>query len=201
MAAWLRLLPLLALLLAACSRPPAPLGQTWARDVTGAGYARDFSLHDMNGQPRSLADYRGKVVVMFFGYTHCPEVCPMTLYNLAQAMRSLGARARQVQVLFVTLDPRRDTPQVLREFVPAFNPSFVGLYGDAASTARTAAEYHVYYRQLPADAQGNYFMDHSAFAYVYDKDGRLRLLMPFGETAPQITQDVQRLLAVKQDDR
>ena len=195
---WLRHAGMLAAAcwLAACTQAPVPLGRTWAQDVTGAPYGQDFLLTSMDGPQRSLTDYRGKVVVVFFGYTHCPEVCPVTLYDFAQALHALGAqKARQVQVLFVTLDPSRDTPQVLRKFVRAFDPSFEGLYGDAARTAATAAQFHVYFHVGPRDAAGQYFLDHSAYAYAYDRQGRLRLLMPFGEAPDELAHDLRTLLA------
>ena len=131
---------LLALFVAACG-PGNPRFQ--ASDVTGVAFGRDFKLTDHNGKPRTLADFRGKVVVMFFGYTQCPDVCPTTLSDLAAALQKLGGDANRVQVLFVTIDPERDTPELLSHYVPAFNPTFLGLSGDAAATAATAREFKV----------------------------------------------------------
>lgn len=187
----------LLLVLTACG-PAAPtvtpVKNTVAEDVTGAKYAQDFSLTDQNGHHRSLQDFHGKVVAVFFGYTHCPDVCPTTLYDFSQAMVLLGKDANKVQVLFVTLDPERDTPQKLAQFVPAFNPNFLGLYTDSARTAQLAKDYQVYYRKQAVDASGNYSMDHSAYTYIYDTDGRLRLRMPYAESPTDIAHDLLQLI-------
>ncbi|BBP02174.1 SCO family protein [Sulfuriferula nivalis] len=171
-----------------------PLKNTVAEDVTGAKYAQAFDLTDHNGRHRALSDFHGKVVAVFFGYTHCPDVCPTTLYDFAQAMTLLGKNANKVQVLFITLDPARDTQDKLAQFVPAFNPNFLGLYTDVEHTSTLAKEFNVYYRQQPVDASGNYAMDHSAFAYIYDADGRLRLRMPYGEVPSDIASDIRQLI-------
>lgn len=163
-------------------------------DITGADFGRDFHLVDHNGTPRSLADFRGKVMVMFFGYTHCPDVCPTTLSDLAATMRALGSDAGKVQVLFVTIDPERDTPTLLRNYVPAFNPAFLGLYGDAATTAATAKEYKVFYQKEPGKHAGDYSMDHSAGTYVYDPQGRLRLFFSYGQRPEAFAHDIRLLL-------
>jgi protein SCO1/2 len=188
---------LLLLLLTACGgTTPAllPLKNTVAEDITGARYAQDFALTDHAGKPRKLADFRGKVVAIFFGYTHCPDVCPTTLYDFSQAMQLLGKDADRVQVLFVTLDPQRDTPKMLAQYVPAFNAKFLGLYASAADTASLAKSYQVYYRAQVADKSGNYSIDHSAFTYIYDVQGRLRLKMPFAESSVNIASDLRQLL-------
>ena len=164
-------------------------------DVTGAGFGRDFTLADPVGQPRSLADFRGKVVVMFFGYTQCPDVCPTTLAALAQAMKTLGPEAARVQVLFVTVDPERDTPQLLAQYVPAFDPRFLGLYGNADALAATAREFKVVYQKQPGTTPGNYSMDHSAGTYIYDPDGHLRLYVSYGQGPDVFTHDIKALLA------
>ncbi|HTP96324.1 MAG TPA: SCO family protein [Burkholderiales bacterium] len=164
-------------------------------DITGAPFGRDFQLTDHNGTPRRLADFRGKLVVLFFGYTHCPDVCPTTLAELAGAMQQLGADAGRVQVLFVTVDPERDTPALLAQYVPAFNPSFLGLYGDADATARTAKEFKIFYRKQPGRTPDGYTMDHSAGSYVFDREGRLRLLMPYGQKVEALVHDLRLLLA------
>lgn len=171
-----------------------PLKNTVAEDITGAQYAKNFNLTDPGGRKRTLADFHGKVVAVFFGYTHCPDVCPTTLYDFSQAMTLLGKDANKVQVLFVTLDPERDTPQKLAQFVPAFNPTFLGLYADPAHTAQVAKDYQVYYRKQPVDKLGNYSIDHSAFTYVYDADGHVRLRMPYGEAPADITSDIRQLI-------
>ena len=192
---WLALV--LLLLMTGCKQPTSalePLKGLVAEDVTGATYAQNFELFDHHGQRRTLADFRGKVVVVFFGYTHCPDVCPTTLYDFSRALKLLGADAKKVQVLFVTLDPARDTPKILSLYVPAFDPGFLGLYADASYTAQLAKHYQIYYRYQPVDSAGNYAIDHSAFTYVYDTEGRLRLKMPFAENPVDIASDLYRLL-------
>jgi len=149
----------LVLTLAACSAG-GPKFQ--ASDITGSSFGRDFELKDPQGKTRRLADFKGKAVVLFFGYTQCPDVCPTTLAALAEAMKQLGPDADRVQVLFVTVDPERDTPQLLAQYVPAFDPRFLGLYGDADATSRTAKEFKVIYQKVPGASPGTYTMDHSA---------------------------------------
>jgi protein SCO1/2 len=165
-----------------------------ASDVTGTSYGRDFQLVDHNGKPRTLADYRGKAVVMFFGYTQCPDVCPTTLAELAEAMKRLGPDADRVQVLFVTVDPERDTPDLLSKYVPAFDPRFVGLYGDADATARTAKEFKIIYQKQPGQTPGTYTMDHSAGTFVFDPDGKLRVYVGYGQGADVFAHDLRALL-------
>lgn len=174
-------------------------------DVTGAGFGRELVLTDHNGKPRTLADFRGKVVTVFFGFTHCPDACPTTLAEMAQVMKELGPDAGRLQVLFVTVDPERDTPQLLRQYVPSFHPSFLGLYGDAEATARAAKEFKVYYNKQPAKggtaagtpggiAGGNYSVDHSAGTFILDPEGRLRLFAQYGQGAAAILHDVRMLM-------
>jgi protein SCO1 len=162
-------------------------------DVTGADFGRDVRLTDHNGKPRTLADFKGKVVVVFFGYTHCPDVCPVTLSELATVARELGKDAERMQVLFITVDPERDTPADLAKYVPAFNPDFLGLYGDADATARTAKEFKVFFQKQPASG-GGYSVDHSAGTYIYDKAGHLRLFASYGQGAPKMLHDIRLLL-------
>ncbi len=145
-------------------------------------------------KPRTLADYRGKVVVLFFGYTQCPDVCPTTLTELAEVMKRLGPDAKNVQVLFATIDPERDTADLLAHYVPAFDPSFVGLYGDANATARTAKEFKVVYQKQPGPTPSTYSMDHSAGTFVFDPKGRLRLYVGYGQGADVFTHDIRELL-------
>ncbi len=182
---------LLAFGLAACA-PATP--QFRGSDVTGASYAHDFHLTDHTGRPRTLADFRGKVVVLFFGYTQCPDFCPTTLSELASTLNRLGPDAARVQVLFVTVDPERDTPQVLAQYVPAFNPSFLGLYGDAAATAATAKEFKVIYQKQPGPTPGTYSMDHSAGTYLFDPQGRLRVYESYGQGPDAFAHDIGELL-------
>jgi protein SCO1 len=165
-----------------------------ASDVTGTKFGRDFELIDHNGKPRTLADYRGKAVVMFFGYTQCPDFCPTTLSELAETMKRLGADADRVQVLFVTVDPDRDTPELLSKYVPAFDPRFVGLYGDADATARTAKEFKVIYQKQPGQTPGTYTVDHSAGTFIFDPAGKLRVYVGYGQGPDVFVHDIRELL-------
>jgi protein SCO1/2 len=179
--------------LAGCQ--PAPPPSFHATDITGAAFARDFKLTDHNGRVRTLADFKGKIVAMFFGYTHCPDVCPTTLSDFAAALKLMGPQAEQVQVIFVTLDPQRDTPQLLKQYVPAFNPGFLGMFTDAESLKQIAKEYKVVYQKTSVKGPDDYLIDHSAGTYVYDQQGRLRLLVPYGSSPDAIAQDLKTLLA------
>jgi protein SCO1/2 len=165
-------------------------------DITGADYGKDFALTDHTGKMRTLADFRGKVVVVFFGYIHCPDVCPTTLAELKVVKEQLGEDGRRMQVLFVTLDPERDTPQLLAAYAPAFDPSFLGLYGDAAATARVAKEFKVFYQKAPGKTPDSYTLDHTAGSYVFDPQGRLRLFIRQGNV-PNLVADLKLLLGVK----
>ncbi|MFP5404383.1 MAG: SCO family protein [Gammaproteobacteria bacterium] len=186
---------LAALVLVACEPASAPPPNFQATDITGAPFARDFTLTDHHGATRSLADFRGKAVAVFFGYTHCPDVCPTTLADFAAALKQLGPLASKVQVIFVTVDPERDTPELLRQFVPAFDPSFLGMYTDAESLERLAKEFKVVYQKSSVKADDDYLIDHSAGTYVYDAQGRLRLLMPYGSSPDAIANDLRTLLS------
>lgn len=175
---------------------PAPQPSSFqATDITGAGFARDFRLTDHNGRIRTLADFKGKAVAVFFGYTHCPDVCPTTLADFAAALKLLGEQAGRVQVIFVTVDPQRDTPDILRQFVPAFNPSFLGMYSDTDTLKRLAKEYKVVYQKTSVKAADDYLIDHSAGTYIYDPKGNLRLLMPYGSSPEAIAHDLKMLLS------
>jgi len=190
---WLVAVLLAAPLIACEQRVTTPTFN--ATDITGASFARDFRLTDHNGQTRTLADFRGKLVALFFGYTHCPDVCPTTMADLAAAIKLLGSEGNKVQVLFVTVDPERDTAALLKQYVPAFNPTFLGLRPTTEQLKSLATEYKVVYQKNPGREQGNYLMDHSAGTYVYDTQGRLRLLMPYGTSASLIARDFKALLA------
>jgi protein SCO1/2 len=182
-------LPLM--LLAACgARGPSFQGS----DITGSSFGRGFELTDPAGNTRKLADYRGKAVAVFFGYTQCPDVCPGTLAALAEAMKKLGPDAERVQVVFITVDPERDTPQLLATYVPAFDPRFVGLRGDAAATERTAREFKVIYQKVPGNTPGRYTMDHSAGTFLFDPQGRLRVFEGNGASADVFAHDLRALL-------
>lgn len=184
---------LLMLLIIGCGEPKLP-SPFHAAEV-GAKYAgADFKLTDHTGKLRTLQDFRGKVVVLFFGYMHCPDVCPTTMADLSQVMARLGKDAGRVQVLFVTVDPERDTQALLAQYVPAFHPSFLGLFGDAGSTAQVAKVFDVMY-QKQATATG-YNVDHSAGSFLIDSDGRVRLLSPFAQRTDWLEQDIRLLLAL-----
>ncbi|HWV19208.1 MAG TPA: SCO family protein [Rhodocyclaceae bacterium] len=189
------LLALCAVVLAACSGGEAP-PKFNATDVSGADWGRELNLKDHNGKPRTLADFKGKVVILFFGFTQCPDICPSTLGASAAALNLLGADADKVQVLFVTLDPVRDTPAVLSKYAPAFNPSFLGMYGNEAETAAAAKEFKVFFQKQPGN-DGNYSIDHTAASYAIDPQGRLRLYIKHGETPEQMAEDIKLLLADK----
>lgn len=181
----------LALAFAGCG-PDKPAFKS--TDVTGAEFGRDFQLTDHMGKSRRLADFRGKVVVLFFGYTHCPDVCPTTLAELASAMKRLGGDAQRVQVLFATVDPERDTPQLLAQYVPAFHPDFLGLTGDAEALARTAKEFRIMFQKQPGKSPGSYTVDHSAGTYLFDPAGKLRLYVSYGQGAGVFAHDIRALL-------
>jgi protein SCO1/2 len=162
-------------------------------DVTGADFGKSIDLTDHNGQRRSLTDFKGKVVVIFFGFTHCPDVCPTTMLELARVAKELGADASRLQVLMVTVDPERDTPQVLRQYVPSFHPSFLGLHGSKDEIARTAKEFKAYFNKQPQQG-GSYSVDHTAGTYVLDTKGRLRLFAAYGAGAQAFLHDIRALL-------
>jgi protein SCO1 len=165
-----------------------------AIDLTGADYAKDFHLTDQNGQPRSLADFRGKVVVLFFGYTQCPDVCPTTMADLAQAKKALGADADKLQVLFVTVDPERDTAPLLKAYMANFDPTFLALRGTSEQTEQVAKDFKVYYKKVDGPTPATYTMDHSAASYVYDKQGRLRLYARYGNGPEALVSDLKLLM-------
>jgi protein SCO1/2 len=182
---------LVATVLAGCGGSEAPRFKL--TDVTGAGFGKELNLTDHNGKPRTLADFRGKVVTVFFGFTHCPDACPTTLVEMAQVAKELGPDADKLQVLFVTVDPERDTQKILAQYVPSFHPGFLGLYGDAEATARAAREFKVYFNKQPAK-NGGYSVDHSAGTFVLDREGRLRLFAQYGQGAQAILHDVRLLM-------
>jgi protein SCO1/2 len=176
--------------LAACSDSKP---QFKAVDITGAEYAKDFRLTDASGQQRSLKDFQGKAVVVFFGFTQCPDVCPTTLTEIAQAKKLLGTDGDRVQGVFITVDPERDTPEVLKTYVGNFGPDFVALRGTPEQTAAIAKDFKVYYKKVEGKTPGSYTMDHSAASFVYDPQGRLRLYTRYG-TGPQALADDLKLL-------
>lgn len=163
-------------------------------DVTGLDYAKGFALTDYNGKPRTLASFKGKVVAVFFGYTQCPDVCPTTMTELANVMKQLGPLSDKVQVLFVTLDPDRDTADLLSKYVPAFDPRFLGLRGDAAATEKVAKDFHVFYQKVPGKEHGSYTLDHTAGIYVFDPQGRIRLFLRNAQDTEAVVHDFKILL-------
>jgi len=185
----------LLLLASGCDRlSPLPKSPFQGVDVTGAQPGVDFRLVDHDGKVRTLADFRGKVIVMFFGYLHCPDVCPTTLSDMAHALKALGPDAQRVQVLFVTVDPKRDTRELMKGYVPAFNPTFLGLSGDEAATAKVAKDFKIYRGERAGSTAGSYLVDHSAQSMVFDREGRLRLMLPYGAPPEKIASDLRVLL-------
>jgi protein SCO1/2 len=190
---------LAALALAACERPPAVVyshrGQFHATEITGVDWGRGLGLDDHGGRRRTLAEFRGKVVMLFFGFTNCPDVCPTALAEMAQVVDRLGPDGARVQVLFVTVDPERDTAAVLAKHVTAFHPSFIGLRGSSEETARTAAEFKVHYPPKREAGAPHDMVDHAAGIFVFDPAGRLRLYAGAGtRTVDHLLSDVRRLL-------
>ena len=168
--------------------------KTFATDITGADFAQALSLIDHNGKATILTDFKGKIVVLFFGYTHCPDVCPTTMSDLNLALKKIGDKASQVQVLFVTLDPARDTQTVLAKFVPSFNKSFIGLRGDEQQTADTAKNFKIFYSKQAETGKSDYVIDHSAGLYVFDKQGKIKLYINYGQKPEEIAHDLTALL-------
>ncbi|MEO8057384.1 MAG: SCO family protein [Burkholderiales bacterium] len=183
--------------LAACDQlgSPSARPQFQGVDITGADYARTLSLPDQFGQLRTLADFKGKVTVVFFGYTQCPDVCPTTMAELAQVKKALGKDGDRVQGVFVTVDPERDTPDVLKAYMASFDPSFVALRGTLDQTKATAKEFKVFYAKVPGKAEGSYTMDHTAGSYVLDGKGNVRLFVRYGSPTEALTADIKALLA------
>ena len=163
-------------------------------DVTGADYAKAFTLTDHNGQSRSLSDFKGKVVVLFFGYTQCPDVCPTSMAELAEVKRLLGADGGKLQGVFVTVDPARDTTELLKAYMTNFDPSFVAFVPTADELPVIAKQFKIYYKKVDGPTPTSYTMDHSAGSYVYDTQGNLRLYSRYGSGAKVLAQDIQTLL-------
>jgi protein SCO1/2 len=182
----------LLLILTACSPKP----EFKNIDITGGtAFGKDFSLVDPDGKVRTLADFKGKVVMMFFGYTQCPDVCPTTLTEMQQVMTILGPQSDKVQVLFVTVDPQRDTAAILKQYVPAFDPRFLGLSpADDAALEKVAKDFKIYYKQVPGVSSGSYTMDHTAGSYAFDPDGRLRLYIKHAQGPETLAHDLKELL-------
>ncbi|MDP3832657.1 MAG: SCO family protein [Hydrogenophaga sp.] len=180
------------LLMAGCTEKVEPFSGI---DITGADYATGFSLTDHNGQPRTLADFKGKAVVLFFGFTQCPDVCPTSMSELAEAKRLLGADGERLQGLFVSIDPERDTPEVMKQYMASFDPSFLALYAAPDKLPELAKSYKIYYKKVEGPTPTSYTMDHSAGSYVYDPQGRIRLYHRYGTGAAALAEDLKKLLA------
>jgi protein SCO1 len=183
---------LLTTLLVACQQGSS--ASFIGTDLTGTQFGKPLSLTDHTGKLRNMNDFKGKVVVLFFGYTHCPDVCPTTMSDLKQTMKLLGDKADEVQVLFVTVDPERDTQEVLAQFVPGFDPRFIGLRGTVEEVAANLSEYKVYAAKVSEPGKSGYTMDHSAGLYVFDKSGAPRIYLGYGEKPANIAHDLQLLL-------
>ncbi len=163
-------------------------------DITGAEYAKDFSLPDVNGQTKTLADFKGKAVVLFFGFAQCPDVCPTTMAEIAAVKKSLGKDGEKVTAVFVTVDPERDTPQVLKAYMESFDPSFTALRGTPEQTTALAKYFKIYYKKVDGKTPTSYTIDHSAASFVYDPQGKLRLYTRYGMGAQALAEDLKILL-------
>jgi protein SCO1/2 len=186
------MLSLMGLALVACSPKPSFKNV----DITGSkAFGTDFSLLDPDGKVRTLADFKGKAVVMFFGYTQCPDVCPTTLTEMQQVMTLLGPQADKVQVLFVTVDPERDSASILKQYVPAFDSRFLGLRpADEAALEKVTKDFKIYYKKVPGTSPGSYTIDHTAGSYAFDPEGHLRLYIKHAQGAETLAQDLKELL-------
>ncbi|MFO0152323.1 MAG: SCO family protein [Burkholderiales bacterium] len=179
-----------ALALSGCT-PSTPTFQN--TDITGADFGKNFTLTDHTGKTRSLSDYQGKVVLIFFGFTQCPDVCPTTLAELSEVMKKLGSGADRVQVFFITVDPERDTQTVLGQYVPAFDPRFVGLTGSVEQIAAVAKDFKAFYQKVPTP-NGSYTVDHFSGMYAFDATGRIRLFIRYRAPMDSVVADVKTLL-------
>jgi len=186
-----------AVFLGACSDKPADATASGFSgiDITGADYAKGFTLTDHNGQTRSLADFKGRVVVVFFGFTQCPDVCPTSMGELAEARRLLGPQGDKLQGLFISVDPERDTPEIMKAYMASFDPSFLALYAAPDQLPELAKSFKIYYKKVEGKTPTSYTMDHSAGSYVYDTQGRVRLYQRYGSGAAALAGDVKKLLA------
>ncbi|MGE8494156.1 SCO family protein [Comamonas sp.] len=166
-----------------------------AIDLTGSKeYGQDFSMPDQHGQRRSMADFKGKVVLVFFGFTQCPDVCPTTLGDLAAVKQKLGAKGDKLQVIFASVDPSRDTPEILKAYLANFDPSFLALRGSDEETAKMAKDFKVYYKRVEGQTPGSYTMDHTAGDYIFDPQGRLRLYSRYGTPVETLAKDIEQLI-------
>ena len=178
--------------LVACSPEEKP--QFKSIDLTGADYAKDFALADQNGQQRSMKDFSGKVVIVFFGFTQCPDVCPTSMGELAQIKKTMGADSDKLQVIFITLDPERDTAELLKAYMGNFDPTFIALRPTMNQLPQVAKDFKIYYKKVEGTTPGSYSMDHSAGSYIYDPKGNIRLYSRYGNDAQGLTSDLRLLL-------
>lgn len=183
----------LAAVLQGCERAGAP-APFKAVDITGAPYAQDLDLPDTDGKRRHIADFKGKLTVVFFGFTQCPDVCPTTMLELAQVKKALGADGDKVQGIFISLDPERDTPEILKAYVQNFSPDFIALRGTLEETQAAAKRFKVFYAKVPGKTEGTYSMDHTAGSFVFDAQGKIRLFTRYGAGAEALKHDLQLLL-------
>jgi len=180
----------------ACDRGPGGSAPSFkAIDITGADYAKDFALTDADGKPRRLSDFKGQVVVVFFGFTQCPDVCPTTMLELAAVKKALGADGARVQGIFITVDPDRDTAPLLKAYIDNFGAGFVALRGSADETRAVAKHFKVFYAKVPGPTETSYTMDHTAGSYIFDAKGQVRLFTRYGTGAEALTHDLKLLLA------
>jgi len=188
-----------AAVVAGCDRVASPIAKPAfkAVDITGANYATELSLPDADGKPRTLAEFKGRVVVVFFGFTQCPDVCPATMFELAEVKKALGKDGDRVQGIFVTVDPERDTPEVLKAYVSNFSPDFVALRGTLEQTRAVAKSFKVYFSKAPGKTKDSYTIDHTAGSYVFDTKGQPRLFTRYGSGAQPLIDDLRILLAEK----
>ena len=186
---------LTALVLAGCQKAGPDKPAFKGVDLTGAEYARTLNLTDQDGRARSLADFKGKVLVVFFGYTQCPDVCPTTMAEVAEVKKSLGADGDKVQGIFVTIDPERDTAQLLKAYLASFDPSFVGLRGSEEQTSAAVKEFKVFRAKVPGKTPETYTMDHTAASFIFDTEGRVRVYARYGAGAQPLADDIKLLLA------
>lgn len=180
------------LALSACQKPPVVFSSI---DLSGAEYARDFKLLDHNGKMRQLADFKGKIVMIFFGFTQCPDVCPTSMAEMAEIIQSLGPQADKFQGLFITVDPTRDKPEVLQAYMANFHPSFLALIPSESQLVETAKEFKIFYRQVPGKTATSYTMEHTAGSYIFDTQGRVRLYSRYGSKVSDVANDIKALLA------
>lgn len=185
-----------SLALAGCDgKPPVPKASFMSTDVTGLDFGKGFELTDHTGHARTLADYQGKVVAVFFGYTHCPDVCPTTLAEMAQIKKQLGADGDRLQVVFITVDPERDTQELLASYVPAFDSSFVGLRGDQTQTEKAEKDFKIFAQKVMAKDGKSYTIDHTAGTYLFDPQGRIRLFVRQGQDMASLVADIRQLMS------